>query len=176
MAQPTPTVVGPVNGYIPAGTTRYVWVPTIASISAPTLAEISAGTDITNAIMGDSSGVAGFSGTSNEVAFPNAGTRWTSQIPGMVTADASSITIGRDLSGAGAALALFSDGTTAGSTQTSGFFVIMLTGNVASGKMKVFPVRVDSLKPSTDPTAASTVQVNFSITQPPSAEIPIPTA
>lgn len=176
MAQPTPTVVGPVNGYIPAGTSRYVWVPTIASVSSPTLAEISAGTDITNAIMGDSSGVAGFSGTSNPVTFPSAGSRWTSQIPGMVTADPSSVTIGRDLAGANTALALFNDGTSAGSTQTTGYFVIMLTGNVASGKMKVFPVRVDSLKPSTDPTIASTVQVNFSITEPPSAEIAIPVA
>src|SRR5579875_4127455 len=101
MAQPAPTVLGPVNGYIPTGTTRYVWVPTVADITAPTATEISAGTDITNVV----SAIAGFAGTSNTVDFPNAGSRWTSKIPGMITADDSSVTINRDKTGSDAALA-----------------------------------------------------------------------
>lgn len=172
MAQPAPTVLDPVAGFIPTGTTRYWWIPTIASGTSPTLAECSAGTDLTNVV----SAIAGFSGTSNTVDFPNAGNRWTSKIAGMITADDSSFTINRDKAGADDALALFSDGSDGVTPATSGFFAILPRGNVASAKMRVFPIQVTSLQDSTDLTAGYTTAVNVAISEPPSDWITIPTA
>lgn len=171
MAQPAPTVLDPVAGFIPTGTTRYWFIPTIASGTSPSLAECSAGTDLTNVI----SAIAGFSGTSNTVDFPNAGSRWTSKIAGMITADDSSFTINRDKTGADDALDLFSDGSD-GTTPTSGFFAILPRGNVASAKMRVFPIQVTSLQDSTDLQAGYMTTVNVAITEPPSNWITIPAA
>jgi hypothetical protein len=172
MAQPTPTIIGAVAGYIPRGRSRYVFVPTMATYTAPTLAEVSAGSDLTNVI----SAIAGFAGTSQTVDFPNAGSLWTSKIGGPITADDSSFTLNRDVTGADAALALFSDGSDGVTTPTTGFFVIMPRGNVVSGKMRVFPIQVTSLADSTDLETAYTTQVNVAITLPPTGRIAIPTA
>lgn len=172
MAQPTPTVLGPVTSFIPAGRTRYWFVPTVAVITAPTLAEMSAGTDLTNVI----NAVTGFSGTSNTIDVANAGSTWTSKIGGMITAADSSFVINRSVTGADPALALFSDGSDGVTPPTIGNFVILPRGNVASAKLKIFPIQVTSLEDSTALDAALQTTVHVAIVNPPSQLIAIPTA
>lgn len=171
MTLPTATTtLAAVAGYIPTGTRKYWFVPTIASTSAPTLSELSAGTDLTNQVS-DSSG---FTGTGDTVDAPNAGSRWTSKVPGLISADDSSLTFVMAKNSTDAR-SLFNDGSD-GSNPTTGFVVIFYEGNVTTGKIRVFPVQCTSVQPSTPIADLATLAVMYAITTPPSAFIAIPTA
>lgn len=165
MALPNPTAVSPVQGYIPQGTRRYIWVSTMSSYLTPTSAEITAGTDYTSIVAGSS----GWSSAANSVDFPNAGNLFTPKIPGPTTADDSTLTFNMSKTGAADARATFTRG-------TSGFLVICWEGIISSGKCSVFPATVMSANPSADIAAAGTMDVNFSITLIPAEMIAIPTA
>ncbi|HWD83343.1 MAG TPA: hypothetical protein VG497_30795 [Kribbella sp.] len=171
MALPTPTVLGPVAGYIPTGTRRYLWVDTIADIAAATSAELTAGTDLTPLI----SATTGFSGTGNTVDFPNAASRWTPKIAGLISADDSSFTLNMALAGSGDGLDLFSDGSD-GTDPTTGFFVICYEGISATSRMRVFPCQVTSVQESADITVGATADVMVAIIEPPSALYTVPAA
>lgn len=171
MTLPAPTSIGPVSGYIPTGTRRYVFVPTVAAIATPTSAELTAGTDLTPVI----AAIDGFAGSSNTVDFPNAASRWTPKIPGMIDAADSSFTINMSKTGADDAVDMFDDGSS-GSAATSGYFAIFYEGITATGRLKLFPIQVTSCAASQDLGAASTVQVNVAITEPPSDWLTVPTA
>src|SRR5579884_158619 len=82
------TPLASTSRYIPQGTRHYYWVPTITSYTSPTRAELDAGTDLTPEI----AEVQGFAATSASVDTPDLGSRFTSKIPGLITADNSNIT------------------------------------------------------------------------------------
>lgn len=170
MALPTPTALSAVSGYIPTGTRRYLFVGTIANVSAPTSAELTAGTDLT-AQVADTSG---FSGTGNTVDAPNALSRWTPKVQGLISADDSSMTFNMSKTSSDART-LFNDGSD-GSAPTTGYVVICYEGIVSGGKCRVFPVQVSSVAASSGIGDIATLVVNFAITLPPSAMISVPTA
>ena len=66
------TPITATSRYIPPGTTRYYWVPTIANKAAPTRSELNAGSDLTAEI----SAVSGFATSSDQQDTPDLGSRF----------------------------------------------------------------------------------------------------
>lgn len=160
MALPTPTVLGLADGYIPTGSTRYIFAPTVSDLSAFTSAEITAGTDLSKLI----SALEGWSGTGSTLDFPNAFSRIVPKIPGLTTLDDSSFTLNRDVAGDDGH-ALFNDGAD-GTTPTSGVFIIAETGiDNVSKELRGFRVTCTSVKESRDLAAPRTDQVMWAISE-----------
>src|SRR5713101_8748825 len=82
-----PTLV-PTSRYVPEGTRKIYYVPTIATQSAPTRAEMNAGVDLTPEI----AVMTGFTVKSDTVEVPDMSTRFTGKIPARIVADDSMIT------------------------------------------------------------------------------------
>lgn len=150
--------------YINPATSKVYFCTTISDKSAPTRSELNAGTDLTREIQS----VEGWMTTSENVATPDMDTRFTSTIPGRITADDSSLTFYADNTGTDARALLPRD--------TAGFIVWLDGGDVSGRKMDVFPIRVSSVgKPrSVEGSDAATVQVQFSITSEPAENVTVP--
>lgn len=160
MALPTPTVAAAVSGAIPQGRQAYLWVPTIASISAPTSAELSAGTDFKNQI----AGVTGFAPAGSTVDLPNAGSRLIPNVPGTFALGTGGITFNlAKVAGVTDARSTFNDGTDGVSAQTAGYWCFIYEGIVTSAKMRVFAATVTSAVPSTALDAPLTLDVEFAL-------------
>lgn len=150
--------------YINPGVTKWIFCTTVASKAAPSRAEINAGTDLTREIAANE----GWLTTSEQVATPDADTRFTSQIPGRITAEDSSITFYADVTGTDVRSILPRD--------TNGFILIMDGGDVSGRKMDVFPIRVSSQGKarSVEGEEAATVVINFAITSEPAENVTVP--
>jgi hypothetical protein len=166
MALPTPLTLTASVRYFKAGTTRYIFVPTLVSKAAPTLAEVSAGTDLTSEVVAGS--VNGFNTSSEKLDVPDAGTRFTSSIPGRITSDDSAMTFYASSTGTDAR-GTFSLG-------LNGYMLICHEGLVTSAKCDVFPVRVGSVSPEQDTEDSGKITVTFFVTSAPAAGVPIPVA
>ena len=73
--------------YTPDELDQWFYVPTVASEAAPTVANITAGEEITNVI----ASVSGFTLTANKVDTPDLGSRFTTSVPGRLSAEDSTI-------------------------------------------------------------------------------------
>lgn len=162
------TALNPTNRYIPPGVRQYYWVPTIASKAAPTRIELDAGTDLTNEI----AAVDGFTTSSDSVDAPDLGTRFTSKVPGRITADDSSMNIYIDLDGG-------DDVRTLLPRDEEGFVVQFPEGDDETAgttkTLNVFPVKVASNSIQTGMEDPGQTQVSFTITSEPVNNIAIPT-
>lgn len=150
--------------YINPGTSKYYFCATISSKAAPTRIELNAGTDLTREV----SAIEGWMTSSEQVNTPDADTRFTSTIPGRITAEGSSITFYADNTGTDVRSLLPRD--------TAGFIVILDGGDVSGRKMDVFPIRVSSVGKarSVEGSEAATVQIQFSITSEPAENVTVP--
>lgn len=150
--------------FINVGSTLVYWVPSIGNKNAPTRSELNAGTNLVN----ENSAASGWTTKADQVETPTMATRFTSKIPGRISADDSSITMYRDLGGTDAHSLMPVD--------ANGFIVWMDGGDVSGRLMDVFPVRVAShSKPrSTDGKDAAQVEIMFSITDQPAEYVTIP--
>jgi hypothetical protein len=160
-------VATPINAstrYINVGTTVVYWVPTVSNKAAPTRSELNAGTNLA----GENSASDGWKTSSDQVETPDLATRFTSKIPGRLSADDSSLTMYMDLGGTDARALMPVD--------TNGFIVWLDGGDVAGRKMDVYPVRVAShgKERSVDGTDAATIEIQYSITSQPAENITIP--
>lgn len=162
----TATALSSATRYFPVGTRQYYWVASISDKTAPTRTELDAGTDLT----GEIASVAGFTTTSNPVDVPDLASRFTGQVPGMITADASSLT-----------LYLSSDSDDIRSIltrDTAGFIVQFPEGDDdgASGTltMDVFPVKVSSASKDTTTTDPGQITISFTITSEPAENVDVP--
>lgn len=164
MALPTPTALTPTQRYYVAGTRRYSWVPTITDKNSPSLSELSAGTDLTTEV----NTLAGFNKTANMFEVPDAGTLFTSKIPGRISSDDSSITFYLSKTSTDVRQLL---------TQgLAGFIVIYWEGIVTGGKMGVFPTTVTAPSKNPDLEAAGMIEVGVAITSEPVMDVDIPAA
>src|ERR1051326_3459513 len=84
--------------FIPEGTTDYYWVVTFANYLSPTRADLNAGTRLTPEVA--SSG--NWAITSGAIDTPDLATTFTSQIPGKITVDGSTLDIYSDIAQADA--------------------------------------------------------------------------
>ncbi|WAZ20165.1 hypothetical protein STRCI_001264 [Streptomyces cinnabarinus] len=148
--------------YIPPGTRAYYWVPTIAVKAAPTRVELDAGTDLT----GEVADVSGFQTTSESTDTPDLGSRFTSKIPGRITADDSSITLYASEDSQDVRQLLPRD--------TAGFIVQFPEGDVAARTMDVFPVKVSSAPKETSIEDPGKIMVQFTVTSEPVENVTVP--
>lgn len=158
------TPIAAVNRYWPVGTTRWLWVPSIAAYTvAVTRVEINAGTDLS----GEVAALDGWTVTSGQIDTPDVNSRFRSKIPGPIEAEDSSLTLYADPSGSDVRDLLPRD--------TIGFVIRMDGGDVAGRKMSVFPVKVASQNKlmGTDEEAGR-IEISFTITSIPAEDLVIP--
>jgi hypothetical protein len=150
--------------YINVGTTVVLWVPSISDYNAPTRSELDAGTNLAR----ENSASDGWKTTSEFVDTPNMKTKFTPKIPGRRTADDSSLTMYRSLDGV--------DATDLMPVDEPGFIVWMDAGDVAGRDMDIFPVTVAShgKERSVEGTDATTVEIQYAITDEPAEKVAIP--
>jgi hypothetical protein len=159
------TPIAATSRYLPLGTRQYYFVPTIADYTAPLRAELDAGSDLTAEI----AEVAGFTSTSNPVDTPDLKSRFTRQIPGTISADASSLT-----------MYLSSDSTDVRTTlarDVTGYIVQFPEGDdegLASATMDVFPVTVSTSAKQTGISDPGQIMVSFTITDVPAENVAVP--
>ncbi|MFF0597924.1 phage tail tube protein [Streptomyces antibioticus] len=158
------TPISASSRYIPPGTRQYYFVPSIATKAAPSRAELNAGTDLT----GEIADVSGFQTTSESQETPDLGTRFTSKIPGRITADDSSITMYASEDSQDVRQLLPRD--------TTGFIVQFPEGDEAGKTMDVFPVKVASAPKMTDIEDPAKIEVQFTITSEPAEDVTVPAA
>jgi hypothetical protein len=150
--------------YINPGTTKIVFATTVSNKSTPTRGEINAGTDLTREV----TATEGWTTSSNQVESPDLDTRFTSTIPGRITAEDSSLTFRADLTGSDARSLMPRD--------TNGYIMIFDGGDVAGRKMRVFPVRVASvgMPISAEGSEPATVVIQYAITSEPAENVTVP--
>ncbi len=147
------------------GITKVDWLPAIAGAGAPTALEIAAGTPVTPGL----AGLAGFTSSATDIPTPDADTRTTSNVPGDITPEASSLTHYEDQL-VDDIEALFEEG-------TNGFIAIWPKGKATGKPMNVWPVRVAACNPVYDLVGqtAATILTNLSITDEPRKNLVTPT-
>lgn len=132
--------------------TKVLILPTIASAAlVPTRAEINAGTDVS----GDVATWAGWTVSGNQLPTPDLGKRFTSSIPGRITADESSITFYASLDG--------NDIREVQARDQDCFVSILDGGDVPTNPMDVFKVTVNSVGKLRDLEDAPRITVSYTI-------------
>jgi hypothetical protein len=150
------------NRFIPEGATDYYWVVTMANYLSPSRAELNAGTRLTPEV--SSSGNWGI--ISGAIDTPDLATTFTSQIPGKITVDGSTLNMYSDVAQA--------DARTLMPRNAVGFIVKFPGGDVTGRKMTIFPVKVGS---GAEPTAfGAPTELNFSyyVTKIPAENVTVP--
>jgi hypothetical protein len=160
---PAPAIVASIR-YTSRGTTKFLWCAAIASKSAPSRAELNAGTDLSPQVMD----AEGWSVSSEQIDTPDLASRYTSGVPGVISADESSLTMYMSKNGVDARALMPRDAT--------GFIVTMDGGDTAGNKADVFPVTVGSVSKqrSVSGDAADTLVVAFAITSEPAENVAVP--
>lgn len=145
--------------------TKIYFVPTIADISAPTRTELNTGTDLS----GEVAEISGFTVTSEQIAAPDLGSRFTSQVGGRTTAEDSSLTFYSDQQGVDARTVL--------SRGTDGYLTFMDGGDVEDNLMDVYPITVVSVgKMRSVGDELARLQIQVSITSEPAEDVAVPAA
>ena len=157
-----PSPLTPTVRYIPLGVRKVYWITTIATYTSPSRGELNAGIDLT----GELAEMNGFSVTSASLDTPDLSSRFTSKIPGPITADNSSITCW--------ASSTSNDVRTVLPRDTAGFVVILPEGDITSQKMDIYPAKVASTAVDTTIGDPSKVLVTFTITKVPALNVAIP--
>jgi hypothetical protein len=157
-----PSPLSATTRYIPPGTRKIYFVSSIATYTSPTRSELNAGTDLSAEI----AEMSGFTVTSDSVDTPDLSSRFTSKIPGRITADDSSITF--------YASSNSSDVRTVLPRDTAGYIVILPEGDVASQKMDIFPVKVASAAVDTAMEDPGKINIQFTVTRVPAQNVAIP--
>jgi hypothetical protein len=145
------------------GITKVLFAAAIANPENPTRAELTAAVNVTP----DLADLSGWNTKGEMIAVPDLNSRFTKQISGDITADASSITFYGDIKG--------KDIRTVQPRGTTGYMIFMDGGDVTGAMMDLFPVEVTSVGKvrSVSPTA-SQVTIDYAITDVPIEDIAIP--
>ncbi len=150
------------NRFIPEGATVYYWVVTMANYLAPSRAELNAGTNLTPEV--SSSGNWGI--VSGAIDTPDLATTFTSQIPGKITVDGSTINMYADVAQA--------DARTLMARNNVGFIVKFPGGDVTGRRMTVFPCKVGSAAEPTSFGAPTELNFSYYVTKIPGENLIVP--
>lgn len=132
------------NSFNPQGTSKYLWVTTIADPAEPTVAELAAGVDLTCAIMAD--GVEGFAREPQSVDATPLCADAERTVKGLATTTNGAFTMLRGSTSADSNSDLLDD--LIGDIDTEGFVVYELTGSGAAGQLvDVFASTLASVNP-----------------------------
>lgn len=148
--------------YIPPSTRKIYWVATIANYLSPSRGELNAGIDLSAEV----AAIQGFSVTSTTADTPDLSSRFTSKIPGRITADNSSLDF--------YASNTSSDVRTVLPRDTSGYVVFLWEGDVTGQKMDIFPAKVTVSALDGNMEEAQKINVEFAITKVPASNVTIP--
>ncbi|MEU0522766.1 hypothetical protein [Streptomyces niveus] len=157
----------PINAsvrYYRRGTTRVLWVPTIANKAAPTRSELDAGT----ALEGETGAMGGWQTTSETFPTPALGSRFTPVVGAAITAADSSLTFWASKDGDDVRALLV--------RETPGFVVWMDEGDVPAQTMDVYPVTVMTQAKVRELDNAAQIMCQFAITSEPAENVTIPAA
>jgi hypothetical protein len=157
-----PSPLSPTTRYVPPGTRKIYWVTTIATYTAPSRGELNAGIDLSAEV----ADVTGFTITSTTVPTPDLSSRFTAEIPGPITAPSSSLIFYASNNS--------SDVRTVLPRDTAGFVVILWEGDVTGQRMDIFPAKVTASAPDGNMQNPERINVAFSITKIPAANVVIP--
>jgi hypothetical protein len=157
-----PTPLTPTLRYVPQSVRKIYYVAAIATQASPTRVEINLGTDLTAEIQG----MSGFSLTSGTKDTADLSTRFTSQIPGAITADKCEIVCYASSTSADVRTVLPRD--------TVGFILTLWEGDVPTQKMDVWPIKVSAAYIDTAIADPAQVHVEFVVTKVPSLNVTIP--
>ncbi|WP_320784199.1 hypothetical protein [Streptomyces sp. CRN 30] len=158
------TPINPSVRYYRRGTTRVLWVPTIANKNAPTRTELDAGT----ALEGETGAMSGWQTTSGTVPTAALGSRFTPTVPGEITAADSSLTFWASKDADDVRVLLV--------REARGFVVWMDEGDVPTQTMDVYPVQVTSQAKIREMDQAAQIMAQFAITAEPAENVAIPAA
>lgn len=158
------TPLAPATRFYHAGLTKVIFIPgALGNKAAPTRTEINSGTDLS----GDIADWSGWAVRSNEIATPDLGSRFTSNIDGRTQADQSTLTLYADEGG--------DDVRTLLPRGTTGHVLIADGGDVPGNRADVFPVKVRGLpKERSVGDEAGRITVEFSITAEPAENVVLP--
>jgi hypothetical protein len=159
MAPPKLTVT---TRYVPEGTRKFYWVPTIATQASPSRAEMNAGTDLSDEV----ADVNGFTVASDTVEVPDLSGRFTAKVAGRINAADSSLVFYTSSTSNDVRSVLPRD--------TVGFIIALWEGDVPTQKMDVFPVKVSSSAIQTGVDDPGKIEIAFVITKVPSQNVTIP--
>lgn len=149
--------------YIPEGVRHFYYCPAIANIAAPTRSELNAGTDLTPEV----AGFGNWGLTSSAVDTPDLASRFTTNVPGLVTADGPTISMYADSTSADVRSLLPRD--------TAGFIVVFPEGDVSGHGMDVFPVKVLAAeKMASLGGNPATIDLTFAVTLEPAENVTVP--
>lgn len=155
----------PINAstrYYRRGVTKVLWVPTIANKNSPTRTELDAGT----ALEAETGAMSGWQTTSETVATPALGSRFTPVVGGAITAADSSLTFWASKDA--------DDVRTLLTRESAGFIVWMDEGDVPTQTMDVYPVTVTSQAKVRELDSAAQIMAQFAITSEPAENVTIP--
>lgn len=157
------TPITPASRFFRPGITRCLWVPSISNIQSPARLEIDAGDDLSK----DIADISGWMVSGQKIDTPDLNSRFVSNIPGLTTADESSITFYAGDDGVDVRALMPRD--------TDGFIIWMDGGDVAGRLMDVFPVRVLSVgKTRSMGAEAARLVIQYAITSEPAEDVVIP--
>jgi len=138
--------------YFLPGTTKVLILPAVASLAVgPTRAEINAGLDVS----GEVAAISGWSITSENMATPDLGKRFNSQVTGRLTAADSSLTFWADKTGADIRDSLVLDQST--------YVVFLDGGDVTGSTMDTYKSVVSSVGKVREIEGAGRIEIRFSI-------------
>lgn len=160
------TPISSITKYTARGSSKTYWLPACANIESPTRLELNAGTDLTPQVADES----GWSTSSNQIPTPDKDTRYDSTIPGVISAEDSSITMYADREGGDATLLMPRD--------EVGFIAMMDGGDIPGNRCRIYPVTVSSVShmASVDGSSADTNMFSFAITSEPAEGVTVPAA
>jgi hypothetical protein len=152
-------------GFFRRGITEFHFLPAVADLAAPTRVEITAGENLSEFI----SEVSGWQLTNSPIPTPRLARRYTTQIPGEDTTEASTLTLDDDKDDTTVRDGLPKD--------EEGFILYMPYGDVPTDRCEVWPVTItgnnDTISMGNDPAR---YVVGFAITGVPNQDAVIPAA
>lgn len=157
----TPVQPAAITRFFAVGITDVLFCPSIANPSAPTFGELDAGIDLGR----DMADWSGWTVSTAMIDTPDIKTRFVGQLPGRITAEASSLTFYQDKLQVDLREVLPRD--------TAGFIVIA-DGGLASGIGDVFPVLVASAPKVRSMEDAAKLRVDFAIVAEPHENVTLP--
>jgi hypothetical protein len=148
--------------YFRPDTSAVVFASAVANKNSPTRAEINAGTELAGEIVE----ISGFQTTSESLPTPDLASRFTSSIPGRITAEDSSITFYASSNSVDVRGLLPRD--------TAGFLLFMDEGDISGRKGDTFPVKVGSLAKDRSMEDPARIVISFTITSEPGENWTVP--
>lgn len=148
--------------FIPEGATDFYWVVTIANYLSPSRAELNAGTRLTPEVADSGN----WAITSNAIDTPDLATTFTSQIPGKITVDGSTLNMYSDDNQA--------DARTLMPRNAVGYIVKFPGGDITGRKMSVFPVKVGSAGEPTSFGNPTVLEFSYYVTKIPAENVTVP--